>query len=92
MRLCGLGRCTSDRSGEKSVVRLWRVGTRAFSRAFSVNAACADCMANEVPLRDVPTLGDCGFKGSGGGARSGSELSHLLLLVSRRNSDRARRT
>lgn len=77
IRLWGLVRWTSPRSGEKSVFRLWRTGTSAFSRAFSVNAACADWIANDVPLRDVPTLGDCGLRGSGGGARSGSELSHL---------------
>jgi hypothetical protein len=40
-------------------------------------------MAADVPARDA-TLGDCGFKGRGGGARSGSELSHLDLEVSRR--------
>ena len=28
------------------------------------------------------TLGDDGFNGSGGGARPGSELSHLLLVIS----------
>lgn len=45
-------------------------------------------MAVEVPGREVPTLGDCGFMGSGGGARSGSELSHLFLrfCVSRRHT------
>lgn len=38
-------------------------------------------MALDVPARDV-RLGDCGFRGSGGGARSGSELSHLMVFVS----------
>lgn len=33
-------------------------------------------MADEVLGREA-TLGDDGFMGSGGGARSGSELSHL---------------
>lgn len=37
-------------------------------------------MAEDVPAREVAVTGDCGFKGNGGGARSGSELSHLLLL------------
>lgn len=49
---------------------------KAFSLAFSVRAACADCMALDVLGREA-TLGDDGFIGSGGGARSGSELSHL---------------
>jgi hypothetical protein len=53
------------------------VVTRPLSRAFSVSAACADWMALEVPAREAGILGDCGFKGSGGGALSGSELSHL---------------
>lgn len=79
IRLWGLVRCTSPRSGEKSVFRLWRTGTSAFSCALAVSAAWAFCIAKDVPLRDVPTLGDCGFNGSGGGARSGSELSHLYL-------------
>jgi len=52
----------------------------ALSLAFSVNAACADCMALDVFGRDV-TMGDDGFMGNGGGARSGSELSHLRLSV-----------
>jgi hypothetical protein len=47
-----------------------------FSLAFSVRAACADCMALDVLGREV-RLGEDGFIGSGGGARSGSELSHL---------------
>lgn len=34
-------------------------------------------MADEVPAREVAVTGDCGFKGNGGGARSGSELSHM---------------
>lgn len=55
--------------------------TRAFSRALSVRAACADCMALDVFGRDA-TFGDDGFNGRGGGARSGSELSHLMLVVS----------
>ncbi len=37
-------------------------------------------MALEVPTRDARP-GDWGFNGRGGGARSGSELSHLLWLL-----------
>jgi hypothetical protein len=51
------------------------------SRAFSVRATCADCMALDVLGREAATLGEAGFMGSGGGARSGSELSHLELQV-----------
>ena len=42
-------------------------------------------MALEVPARE--TLGDCGLSGSGGGARSGSELSHLFFISVRQRSD-----
>lgn len=45
-----------------------------------MRAAWADWIADEVPAREVGVEGNCGFKGSGGGARSGSELSHLVLL------------
>jgi hypothetical protein len=48
-----------------------------FSRAFSVRAACADCIALEVLGLEAATMGEDGFIGNGGGARSGSELSHL---------------
>lgn len=51
------------------------------SRPLSVRAACADCIAVEVFGREA-TLGDEGFNGSGGGALSGSELSHLAVMVS----------
>ena len=67
---------TSDLSGEASLRFATAFGTYVFSRAFSVKAACADCMAVDVLGRDV-TIGEDGFIGSGGGARSGSELSHL---------------
>lgn len=73
-----------DLSGEPSVKRLGREAAKA-SRARSLSAACADWIALEVPAREV-NLGDCGFKGSGGGHRSGSELSHLFE-VSRRKKD-----
>ena len=44
-------------------------------------------MADEVPAREVAVTGDCGFKGNGGGARSGSELSHLMAVLSLRHPD-----
>ena len=69
---------TSDRSGDVSARFVGEFVIYPFSRAFSVSAACADCMALEVLGRDV-TVGEEGFIGSGGGARSGSELSHLEL-------------
>ena len=46
------------------------------SRAFSSNALAACAMTAEVPAR-VVRMGEPGFSGRGGGARSGSELSHL---------------
>ena len=49
-----------------------------FSRAFSDKAACAAEIALEVPARDE--TGDWGLRGRGGGALSGSELSHLFLI------------
>ena len=55
--------------------------TYPLSRAFSVKAACADCIAVEVLGRDEETIGEEGFIGKGGGARSGSELSHLRSLL-----------
>lgn len=49
------------------------------SRALSFKAAWADWMALDVPAREVkPGDWGFGFSGSGGGARSGSELSHLV--------------
>jgi hypothetical protein len=46
------------------------------SRAFSSRALAAFTIAAEVFGR-VVRLGEPGLRGSGGGARSGSELSHL---------------
>lgn len=46
------------------------------SRAFSSSAFAAFAIAADVVWR-VVRLGEPGFKGNGGGARSGSELSHL---------------
>lgn len=76
---------TRARSGEGSVPRLVRGGTMVDSRIRSLSAAWADWIALEVPAREVK-VGDCGGNGSGGGARSGSELSHLDLPVSLRQS------
>jgi len=71
----------SDLSGEASIRFAVLFATRAFSRALSVRAAWADWMAADAFGREE-TLGDDGFNGSGGGARSGSELSHLLYAIS----------
>ena len=46
------------------------------SRAFSSNALAAAAMWADV-LGRVVMFGEPGFSGNGGGARSGSELSHL---------------
>jgi hypothetical protein len=55
----------------------------AFSRAFAVISAAASSILAEVlgrvaGLDDVP-----GFNGNGGGALSGSELSHLVTWYQR---------
>lgn len=50
----------------------------AFSRAFSVKAAAAAATVDEVFGR-VAGLDVVGFNGRGGGALSGSELSHLIV-------------
>lgn len=59
----------------------------SLSLAFSARAAWADWIARDVPGKLLVglTLGDWGFNGKGGGARSGSELSHLFHHVSRWN-------
>jgi hypothetical protein len=56
-------------------------GAAALSRAFSSSALAACMMRADVFGRNV-RFGEPGFKGSGGGARSGSELSHLKSHVS----------
>lgn len=82
------GPFVGDLSGDTSLIRLAiAFVTSALSRAFSASAACADWIALEVPDLEVAILGDWGFSGSGGGARSGSELSHLVLFSFRRIED-----
>ena len=49
----------------------------ALSRAFAVNASAAAAIFFEV-FGFAAGLEDPGFNGNGGGARSGSELSHLI--------------
>lgn len=44
-------------------------------------------MALDVLGREAATLGEVGFMGNGGGARSGSELSHLELRISMHHGD-----
>jgi hypothetical protein len=46
-------------------------------------------MALEVPARE--DRGDPGFRGSGGGQRSGSELSHLFPVSRRKKAMRVYR-
>lgn len=48
----------------------------ALSRALEVNASAAAAILADV-FGLVAGLDDPGFNGSGGGARSGSELSHI---------------
>ena len=68
----------SERSGD-SLRFGWGLARKA-SRAFSVKAAWAVWIVVEVLGRDVTTGDDeAGFSGSGGGALSGSELSHLKI-------------
>ena len=49
-----------------------------FSRALSVRAAAAAATTADV-FGPVVIRGDEGFSGRGGGARSGSEESHLTI-------------
>ena len=53
----------------------------ALSRALAVNASAAAATFLDV-LGFVAGLEVTGFNGSGGGARSGSELSHLFSCQS----------
>lgn len=77
IRLC-VALLTNDRSGEVSKACSGGLIIYALSRALSVSAACAIFIALEVFGFEI-TLGEGeeGFMGNGGGARSGSELSHL---------------
>ena len=89
MRRWGDARRGEGRSGDGSATRFAKCGTSAaLSRAFSAMAAWADWMALDVPVRETP--GDWGFRGSGGGARSGSELSHLFAISVRQRVDMTR--
>lgn len=54
----------------------------ALSLAFAVNASAAAAIVLEV-FGFATGLDDPGFNGRGGGARSGSELSHLVHAHSR---------
>lgn len=84
IRLCpGAAPLIRRRSGDGSVKRLGGGMSMVYVllRALSVSAAWADLMAADVPRED--TLGEEGFIGSGGGARSGSELSHLQMYGQR---------
>lgn len=65
--LCGIGLVVYELAGK-------------LSRAFSSRAFAACMMAAEVFGR-VDIFGEPGFNGSGGGARSGSELSHLDAML-----------
>jgi hypothetical protein len=76
MRLCWAD-LTKDLSGDFSGIRLVVYELAgALSRAFSSSALAVAAIAADT-LGRVVGLGEPGFMGSGGGARSGSELSHL---------------
>ena len=80
MRLCWLP-LIKDRSGDLDgigFVVYEFVGK--LSRAFSSSAFAARIIAADV-LGRVVSVGEPGFKGSGGGARSGSALSHLHTML-----------
>jgi hypothetical protein len=66
--LCGMGLVVYELAGK-------------LSRAFS-SSALAACMMSADVFGRVVRFGEPGFNGRGGGARSGSELSHLYRPVS----------
>ena len=76
MRLCWLP-LTSERSEDRGGIGfvVYELVGR-LSRAFSSSAFAARIIAADV-LGRVVSVGEPGFMGSGGGARSGSALSHL---------------
>jgi hypothetical protein len=82
MRLCCVP-LMRDRSGDFCGMGLvvYELAGK-LSRAFS-SSALAACMMSADVLGRVVRFGEPGFNGSGGGARSGSELSHLCRQVSR---------
>ena len=59
----------------------------ALSLAFAVNASAAAAIFFEA-FGFAAGLDDPGFNGRGGGARSGSELSHLVYAHSRQLGNR----
>lgn len=78
MRLCWLP-FIRERSGESDLSGMGLVVYELagkLSRAFSSSALAACIMAADV-LGRVVRFGDPGFSGNGGGARSGSALSHM---------------
>jgi hypothetical protein len=81
MRLCWVP-LIRDRSGDFCGMGLvvYELAGK-LSRAFS-SSAFAACMMSADVFGRVVRFGEPGFKGSGGGARSGSELSHLNRRVS----------
>lgn len=68
----------SDFSGDLGVIGLVVYGLGEFSRIFSVKFAATAWIPGET-FALVTGLVEPGFNGSGGGARSGSELSHLCF-------------
>lgn len=60
----------------------------AFSRARAVINAAASSMRADVPARVAGLLEVPGLRGSGGGALSGSELSHMGTTDARPESEK----
>jgi hypothetical protein len=67
-----------DFSGDLGVIGFVVYGLGEFSRNFSVKFAATAWIPGET-FDFVRGLVEPGFNGSGGGARSGSELSHLCF-------------
>lgn len=78
-RLC-CGFLVGDLSGDLSCMALMVYGLMPeLSRALSASACAAAATCADVFGRVGERFGLAGFSGRGGGARSGSELSHLCL-------------
>ncbi len=60
----------------------------AFSRARAVISAAASSIRTDVPVRMAGLLEVPGLRGSGGGALSGSELSHIGTTDARPESEK----